>query len=347
MAHPRAATVTRRTLLTGAAALIGAPLATAAVWPRPAAGSEPERLHLLGGTGPDPSTDPVIGFVQDRGRYTTFSVPNRTGNGVALTGITERGEIVGKFPDEEGIYHGVVRDLEGRYRRIDVPGAMGTYAIKINNVGQIVGTFNTTSRTVTALGGQGYLLDRGRFISIAPPGAMFSQALGINNLGQVVGEYLDSDGVNHGFLWHRGRFTTIDVPRSAGTSVTDINDLGEMVGITAEDETVAAVRGFVYRRRRFTLFDLPGREVPLVTDINNPGQIAGTAVRNPADSSTFLGFVLAGPGGPLTAVAPPGSPASFVGGLNDRGQVCGTAANPDADPAQGRPAHLTMMGLTA
>jgi probable HAF family extracellular repeat protein len=342
------ATVSRRTLLTGAAAAVGAPLAIGALGARApvATRQDPEGLTLLAaGRSDGPvSTDATIGFRFDRGRYTLFDLPD-SGDLTVLNGITERGEIVGKYLDDGGMFHGVLRDRRGRYWRIDVPGAMGTYAIKVNEAGQIVGTSNDTDRQVTALGGKGYLLDRGRFITINPDGAVFSQALGINNRRQVVGEFIDRDGRNRGFLWQRGRFTFIDVPNSAGGSVVDINDHGDMVGIYGTDLGMASIRCFLVRNGRLITFDLPGGAIPFLTDINNRGQIAGTIIGDPADPSTFRGFLLArGPGGPLTTIRPPDSAASFVGGLNDRGQLCGTADNPDAagQPAMGM---MTMMGV--
>jgi probable HAF family extracellular repeat protein len=328
MSRFEASTISRRTLLGGAAALVAVPL--------PA---------LRAGTCTS-LTDPVVGFVFDGGGYSLFRLPDPSGDGAGLGAITERGEMAGKFRDRNGIYHGFVRDRLGRYRNIDVPGAMGTYAIKLNDMGQVVGTFNTTSRTVTAAGAQGYLCEGGRFMTIAPPGAVFSQALGINNLGEVVGEYRDQGGVTRGFLWRRGQYMPINAPHAAGTSVVDINDHGDFVGIYGEDATAATIRGFVVSGGRFTPFDLPGREIPFITDINNDGQIAGTAIRNPADPNTYRGFVLAGPGGPFTQIVPPGSPASFVGGLNDRVQVCGTAANPGATGSVSRPGPATLLGLT-
>jgi hypothetical protein len=106
----------------------------------------------------------------------------------------------------------------------------------------------------------------------------------------------------------------IDVPGSAGTSLVAINDHGAMLGIYGDDPGFTSVHGFLLEGDRFTSFDLPGGAVPLVTDLNNRGQIVGTSIGDPADPSTFHGFLLArGPGGPLTTIEPPGAPASFVG----------------------------------
>lgn len=69
-----------------------------------------------------PSTDPALGFLLDRDRVRSFEVPGGDRRDVALTaliGINNRGRIVGKAPDLDGVGNdGIVGD---RSRR--VPGS--------------------------------------------------------------------------------------------------------------------------------------------------------------------------------------------------------------------------------
>jgi probable HAF family extracellular repeat protein len=343
------AKLSRRTLLPIAAAAVAAPLTAIVV--RASASSEGQAgrpgLALVGnGRNTAASADVAVGFLFDRGRYNLLDLPG-TGDKSGLLGINEHGEIVGKYLDV-GVYHGLLRDRRGRYSNIDVPKAMGTYALRINNSGAVVGTFNTTSPIVTAPGAKGFLMEHGRFTTIAPPKSTFAQAYGINNRHQIVGEYVDAAGNYHGFVWQQGRYKTIDVPGSTSTSLIAINDRGQMVGLYT-DTAGQVAHGFLFSAGRYTTYDAPGVPITFLTGINNRGQIVGTAITNPADSTTFHGFLLArGTNGPYTGIQPPNSAASFAGGINDKGQIVGTAANPDAvhtaGPGMPMPMSLTQMG---
>jgi uncharacterized membrane protein len=106
------------------------------------------------------------GYLADgRGRPLEIDAPGVASDTFAA-GINNRGEIAG-YSDEGASrsYHGFLRDRRGRFRRIDVPGAKGTLASRINDRGQIVGQYSETNDnpgTATDIGG--FLLDgRDRF----------------------------------------------------------------------------------------------------------------------------------------------------------------------------------------
>jgi probable HAF family extracellular repeat protein len=288
-------------------------------------------LALAGGASADSETsgDPVSGFLLDRGRYQSIDLP---GDGVGstgistLTGLNNRGRIVGKAVDrdDEGFY-GLVGDRRGRFRRIDYPGAMATYANKIDDRGRIVGDANLTVPRIVVPGTFGYLLERGRFSRIAYPGAIYTRALGINNRGQVVGEYLDQDGVFHGYRWKNGRFETFDGPLGNGASISDINDRGDMVGVYLLDpaNVLAGVRGFLLRNGRYTTFSALDFLGTFPFDINNRGQIAGFATSDP-NAAEVHGFLLAkGIDRPATQIDVPGAASTAATGLDDRGRIVG------------------------
>jgi uncharacterized membrane protein len=320
----------RRPIVAAAAALTLAALTTAAA----ASGDS------------DTSSDPTIGFVLDRGHVRNIDLPG-DGALTVLTGISNRGRIVGKTPDVDGVgYDGLVGDRRGRFHRFDYPGAMATYANKIDERGRIVGAANRTAPNVGSPGTVGYLRDgRGRFRRIAVPGAAYTQALGLNDRGRVVGEYLDQDGVFHGFRWENGRLTTVDGPNGASASITDLNDRGDMVGVyIAED---GAYRGFLLRKGTYTTFAAPGLAFTFPLDINNRGQIAGFAFSD-LDLTELHGFVLAdGAGGPVTQIDVPGAPATQVVGLDDRGRLVGVYENPDAAPSARASSAAAMPPLDA
>ena len=204
-----------------------------------------------------PAETTLFGFLLDRGRYTTLEAP-RAGVVIGPVGINERGQTVGQYVVDDSKQSGFVRDRRGRITQFDVPGARATVASKINNRGQIVGSYSENTAFVADPNARrrGFLLDKGRFIRIDVAGALITQAFGINERGQVVGEYKDAGGRFHGFLWEKRRFTTINGPDGTGASATllskgvyttfgatgvpitftwGVNDRGQIVGYTAAE----------------------------------------------------------------------------------------------------------------
>ena len=111
--------------------------------------------------------------------------------------------------------------------RVEVPDAMSTLALGINDRGQIVGTFRDAEGVI-----RGFLLAQGVFtpIDVDVPGATRTEPTGINNRGQIVGNFTDAKGVRRGFLFDQGVFTPIDVPGATSTVVYGINARGQIVG---------------------------------------------------------------------------------------------------------------------
>jgi uncharacterized membrane protein len=160
-------------------------------------------------------------------------------------GINPRGDIVGFYcrvtsfcppgPTEPKNAHGFLLS-EGKLTTIDVPGALETYAFKINRRGQTLGSYlDPEGRSHL------FLLSEGEFTTIDFPGAVqtFIDAgnAGLNSRGDIVGDYCDAapcrfdNGTGHGFLRSRdGEFATIDVPGAVGTSAYGINARGDIVG---------------------------------------------------------------------------------------------------------------------
>jgi probable HAF family extracellular repeat protein len=282
------------------------------------------------------SADTSIGFLLDRGRLTKIDLPG-DGSFTVLSKINNRGKIVGKTPDKDGVgYDGLVGD-RWKLRRFDAPGSPTTYAQGIDDRGRIVGDASPGSAVGDA-GATGYLLVGGRYRRIAYPGAVFTQAFGINTRGQVVGEYLDRRGVYHGYRWENGRFTRFDGPQGSGASITDINDRGDMVGAYPIDPAnpSAGLRGFLLRNGKYTTFSALNSLGTIPFDINNRGQVAGTAIMDPQFTDVH-GFVYArGVDRPATQIDGPGTTVTSVYGLDDRGRLLGVYANPDAAPAAQR-----------
>ena len=81
------------------------------------------------------------GFLRETdGSYTTFRVALQT----FARSINDAGDIVGHGQSADAIF-GFLRTSDGGYTRLDVPGATATYALGINNAGEIVGFYRDTA----------------------------------------------------------------------------------------------------------------------------------------------------------------------------------------------------------
>lgn len=123
------------------------------------------------------------------------------------------------------------------YAGINVPGAVQTEARGINNNGEIVGFYKTTScqdydLTVPSCPTKGFKYVNGSYIKLMVPNSTATAILGVNDLGDLVGFYTKSDGSKHGFLWfHTNVVRTLDHPNTSLTTVPfGVNKAGTVVG---------------------------------------------------------------------------------------------------------------------
>ena len=115
------------------------------------------------------------------------------------------------------------------FTTFDVPSAVFTLGMGINNAGQIVGNF--VEPNTPAYQTYGFLLSGGTYSRLDRA----ATANAINNAGDIVG----ADHVNAGYLYRGGVYTTIGVPGARSTVALGINDLGQIVGSSA-------LGGFLY-----------------------------------------------------------------------------------------------------
>jgi uncharacterized membrane protein len=229
--------------LTAAAAAAAPPTRTGDA---PSMGVQADGLSRLGAGDSGSGTglrSPFPAFLLDRGRYTAFEAP-RPGVELYPLGINNRGQISGEYvrvgddgiPDSES---GFVRDQRGRTTVLDVPGAKGTEAVKVNDRGQVIGYYldDLTSQPGTI---HGYLWDRGRLVTIAAHDAPVTLPSDINNRGQIVGQLRTDvtvspadDPGTRGFLLAKGvegPFTPVNFPGAPRSIANGINDRGQIVG---------------------------------------------------------------------------------------------------------------------
>lgn len=219
-----------------------------------------------------------------------------------------------------------------RWVTFDAPGAgpAGTAGFAINDLGEIVGTYNDASPQQLQ---HGFLRGSdGLIVGFDPPGSQFTSPQGINNDGSVVGYYFDAAGNGHGFLRSRqGKFTTIDDPNASGyTEIRTINDLGVVAGFYLDAS--GTPHGFVREPNGFFAdIDGPGALGTTCGHINVEGEIGCQYF----DAAGVFHALLRYPGGTLVTIDAAGAgtasdTGTFIGfqqALNAEGQVTGEYAD--------------------
>ena len=228
------------------------------------------------------------GFVRDRwGNITTFDAPgagSKTvtgfyptavglgGQGTYGIAINPAGAIAGTYIDKGNVMHGFLRDPDGSFTRIDVPGAgsgfaEGTEADNVNSAGVVAGTYVDASGV-----SHGFVRDPdGRITKFDVEGAGTEGGQGtivewaqcLNDAGIITGNYVDASGVSHGFVRATdGKITKFDVEGAGtgagqGTWSWSINLAGAVTAEYVDADNVS--HGFVRAPDgKITKFDVPG-----------------------------------------------------------------------------------------
>ena len=249
---------------------------------------------------------------------TFFGTPR--GGLTRATGINGSGQIVGAFnvmtnppPSIDfGQPQGFLRDHDD-FSFINIPGATETSPLRINDPGQIVGSYIAGGIT------QGFRLDAGVVTTINVPGATSTIAEGINASGQIVGTYI-AGGIEHGFLLDSGVFTTLEPPGASSSEAHDINDRGQVVGsLSFPSSSGLGSHAYLLDQGVFSRIDVPGAAVTSARGINNSGDIVGEYSLQPFGRH---GYVRAG--GAFTTIDPsPGVFFLIFSDINDAGEIVG------------------------
>ena len=220
-----------------------------------------------------------------RTRNGTFSPPivepNDTGNLTQVRGINAANVLCGYFFDTAN--HGFFLS-GGTFTQFDVPDALSTFLLAINDAGDFAGDFDPPT------GGRlAFVSIGGNITSFGVPGATMNSAFSINNSDEISGDYLDSGSITHGFFRDASGTLTfpIDPPGAAATFPFGINDRGMIVGRYTDG--AGANHGFILRMpNSFVSFDYPGATFTSLNGINNQGIICG---RYDDGSGILHGFI--------------------------------------------------------
>jgi uncharacterized membrane protein len=144
--------------------------------------------YLEAGPNPDPyayfADGRLRGFVLRDGRFTPVDFPG--GQGTKVSGINDRGEMVGYYDTADARRGFFLR--RGRFTKLDAPGATFTLPSNIDNRGRVVGAFADAA----ALNARGFVWEDGRYTTIAgPKGRTDTIALANNDRGDIL---VPSDG---------------------------------------------------------------------------------------------------------------------------------------------------------
>ena len=271
------------------------------------------------------------GFVRDaQGSFTTFDPPP-PGESPIPDSINESGAITGDYVVCSCVgrgcceIHGFVRDPQGSFTAVDVPGGFATSPRSINERGDITGFYFDGNGSA-----HGFMRHaQGAFTLFEFPGSVdtvigtITPAGGdrsLNAAGALTGFYFDGDFKSHGFVRNtQGAFTSFDAPDSVrDIRPTGINAGGDITGWYGTEDVTA--HGFVRNRQgAITTFDPPGSTATSTKSINAAGDIIGFY----ADADSMGHGFVRDAGGAITTFDPPGSVYTEPASINAAGVITG------------------------
>jgi hypothetical protein len=224
--------------------------------------------------------------------------PNDTAGFTEGRGINNSRTVCGDYVGSDGNLHGFVLS-SGTFTDFNIPGALQTTLLSINDPGDFTGDFDDGSGIF-----QAWVSVGGTITSFSVPGALQTLAYEINNSNElVVGYYIDSSGIVHGY--YRDATGTLHFPidpsGSTATVLFGLNDKNWVVGRYADSTGVTHGVFFVPPNNFFT-FDYPGSTLTSLNGISDQGNICGRFV----DASGIAhGFIARVTGTPPTKQAGP------------------------------------------
>ena len=238
-------------------------------------------FDIPGGTNPSPeginSAGTVVGGYNVGSLLRGFTLANNTitapiiapgdtGGFTLLFGINDSGEIAGEYLGNNNTYHGFLK-VGSNYTTIDHTGPYSTALTGINNAGNYVGTYGSSSAP-----DQGFIVINHVETDFAIGHDSFTYNM--NNSNDVVGQYHDSMGVLHAFVRApNGTVTTLVIPGSTSDTAHGINDAGTIVGSYVDSNNVR--HGFVDLAGTIYTVDVAGAEDTAIRDINDSDMVIG------------------------------------------------------------------------
>jgi probable HAF family extracellular repeat protein len=221
--------------------------------------------------------------------YTIKNLGTYQGNVPNVTGMNASGEISGWYSGADGDHAIRYTDANGWSLVPGLESALASYAMGINDHGDIVGyaSFDTGMRAFRFVD-DGTPAGSTEFID-AMAGGTYTLGLGINNNGDVVGYGVTGSGLRAFRRAPGGMLTTIDAFGGSFTGGCAINDAGQVAGFAA---TPDGVQHAFRRNADGTVVDVPGLAGPgsMSTScaMDASGKMSGQAATDAGTTHAFI-----------------------------------------------------------
>jgi hypothetical protein len=214
--------------------------------------------------------------------------PNDTVGFTEGRGINNLRTVAGDYLISDGTLHSFFLS-GGTFTEYDVPGAVQTNLLSINDAASFTGGFDPDGSGIF----QGFISVGGTLTSFSVPAALSTFAYEINNSNHLaVGYYIDSSGILHGYYRdaNGALHFPIDPSGSVVTILFGLNDRNWVVGRYADASGVTHGLFFV-PPNQFSTFDYPGSTFTSLNGINDQGLICGRYVDASGIAHGFLARV--------------------------------------------------------
>jgi hypothetical protein len=214
--------------------------------------------------------------------------PNDTVGFTEGRGINNSRTVAGDYAISDGTLHSFFLS-GGTFTEYDVPGAVQTNLLSINDAASFTGGFDPDGSGIF----QAFINVGGTLTSFSVPAALSTFAYETNNSNQlVVGYYIDISGILHGYYRdaNGALHFPIDPSGSTSTVLFGLNDKNWVVGRNADSS--GATHGlFFVLPNEFSTFDYPGSTFTSLNGINDKGVICGRYVDASGIAHGFLARV--------------------------------------------------------
>ena len=207
-------------------------------------------------------------------------------------------------------------------------GFTSSYAIAINNAGQVVGlSYRNDDASGASAMQRIFLYADGVLRGIGPMGNLRADVAAINDAGQIAGSAFvpDPAGVPdwHAFLYSDGEWADLGtLSGSANSHAFGLNNTAQVVGLSAAQG--GQYHAFLYSNGSMSDLGTLGGPDSSAAAINDSGQVAGSSATADGQTHAFLYS-----NGVMADLGTPGAdPISYATAINNAGQVAGNSYTP-------------------